>query len=53
MVARAQGHPEAALKLLEDIRPTATRAELESPLLARTLERFHRAELLQELGRVE
>ena len=51
MAARSDGKPEAALRFLERMHPAATRSELESPILSRALERFQRAELLEELGR--
>jgi tetratricopeptide (TPR) repeat protein len=54
LIARSQGHPEAALQLLERIRQPARREEVsQSPFHAVALERYLRADLLRELGRDE
>jgi tetratricopeptide (TPR) repeat protein len=54
LVARSQGDPEAALRLLERIQRPARREEVsQSPFHAVALERYLRAELLRELGRDE
>jgi tetratricopeptide (TPR) repeat protein len=54
LIARSQGHPEAALQLLERIQQPARREEVsQSPFHAVALERYLRAELLRELGRHE
>lgn len=52
LMARSQGHPAAALQLLERIPRPARREETsQSPFHARALERYLRAEVLRELGR--
>ncbi len=52
LVARSQGDPVAALRLLERIQRPARREEVsQSPFHAVALERYLRAELLRELGR--